>query len=421
MANNNRLKERIESLEEEKMELKRELQLIEKQRIESLMKMTSSSSSSSTATHQPHSSSCSSSTSSSSLAVSNPCMTSNSHSASSSNNEINNLEANLKMSTHMNNGRITRPANTNNISCSSTSSLDSFGSNESWRKQQQQQQQNNPNLHQQRLSNAYMHLSHGPTNNASKSVKFKLDGMPSSLPSQQESENGEDDDQEIRSSYSSHQEHSPPPPTLVEYVASYISKRKLKVIDTKAYEDGHVDKLLEDGTTVTMFPNGTIKETEPNRQRVFVKFFNGDYKELNHATNSETYFYAETNITQIIDLKSGLQMLKFPSGQVEKFHADKTREIIFPDKLVKIMRPDGTEETRLPNGTSIRVEANGDKVIEYPNRQREIHTKDFKRREYPDGSVKTVYTNGISETKYSNGRVRLKDSMGNIISDSKAT
>jgi centromere protein J len=266
-----------------------------------------------------------------------------------------------------------------------------------------------------------MHLNHPANNtnsNASKSVKFKLDN--GGLPSQQEFD---DDEVEIRSSYSSHQEQSPPPPpvtAMVEYLTSYISKRKLKVIDVKGYEDGHVDKLLEDGATITMFPNGTIKECEPSRQHIFVKFFNGDYKEIDHATNSETYFYAETNITQIIDLTSGLQMLKFPSGQVEKFHADKTREIIFPDKLVRITRPDGSEETRLPNGTSIRVEPNGDKVIEYPNRQREIHTKEFKKREYPDGSVKTVYTNGISETKYSNGRVRLKDSMGNIISDSKA-
>ena len=37
MAHNNRQKEKIEGLEQEKLELKKELQLIEKQRIESLM------------------------------------------------------------------------------------------------------------------------------------------------------------------------------------------------------------------------------------------------------------------------------------------------------------------------------------------------------------------------------------------------
>jgi hypothetical protein len=322
------------------------------------------------------------------------------------------------------------------MSSSSTSSLDSFGSNESWRKQQQQQlgtagrkfnditNPSSTHLQNQRPSNPYTQISSGlaaqtattATAAATKSVKFKFDNMIRET-ADPVTANMDDDN----NSYTSHNDQSPPPASaLIEHVTSAISKRRLKVVDVKSYDDGHVDKWLEDGTTVTMFPNGTVKEVSPSRQHIYVTFFNGDFKELDHATSTETYFYAETNITQVIDLKSGLQMLKFPNGQVEKFHADKTREIVFPDKIVKVIRPDGSEESRLPNGTCVRVEANGDKVIEYPNRQREVHTKEFKRREYPDGSVKTVFTNGYSETKYCNGRVRLKDNLGNLISDTKA-
>ena len=205
-----------------------------------------------------------------------------------------------------------------------------------------------------------------------------------------------------------------------EYVTSMIGggERQLKVKETRYYEDKHVDKLLEDGTTLTVFPNGTTKECSADKRHTFVKFFNGDRKEMNHETSTETYFYAETNITQII-YSNGLQILKFPNGQIEKHHTNKTREIIFPDKICKFIYPDGSEESRLPNGTFIKVDPIGDKIIEYPNKQREIHTKDYKRREYPDGSIKTVYTNGISETKYANGRVRVKDASGNIISDKK--
>ena len=115
-----------------------------------------------------------------------------------------------------------------------------------------------------------------------------------------------------------------------------------------------------------------------------------------------------------------MQILKFPTGQIEKHHTNKTREIIFPDKICKFIYADGSEESRLPNGTCIKVDVAGGKIIEYPNKQREIHTKDYKRREYPDGSIKTVYTNGISETRYANGRTRIKDASGNIISDKKA-
>jgi len=206
-----------------------------------------------------------------------------------------------------------------------------------------------------------------------------------------------------------------------EYVTtqSYGNERKLRVKETRRFDDKHLEKYLEDGTTLTIFPNGTVKEVSADKRCTFVKFFNGDRKEMNHDTGTETYFYAETNITQII-YSNGMQILKFPSGQIEKHHINKTREIIFPDKICKLIYPDGSEESRLPNGTCIKVDKVGGKVIEYPNKQREIHTKDYKRREYPDGSIKTVYTNGISETRYANGRVRVKDVMGNIISDKKA-
>jgi centromere protein J len=180
----------------------------------------------------------------------------------------------------------------------------------------------------------------------------------------------------------------------------------------------YTEKILEDGSVQTFFRNGTVKEVSPDKKHTTVRFFNGDRKEIDHETSTETYFYAETKITQIIH-SNGYQILKFPNGQVENHHIDKTREIIFPDKIKKIIFPNGTEESYLPNGTIIKVDDKGNKVIEYPNKQREIHTKEFKRREYPDGSIKTVYSNGISETVYSNGRVRIKDSLGNIIDDKK--
>ncbi len=180
----------------------------------------------------------------------------------------------------------------------------------------------------------------------------------------------------------------------------------------------YTEKILEDGSIQTFFRNGTVKEVSADKKHTIVKFFNGDRKEIDHETNTETYFYAETKITQIIH-SNGFQILKFPNGQVENHHIDKTREILFPDKIKKVIFPNGTEESYLPNGTIIKVDDKGNKIIEYPNKQREIHTKEFKRREYPDGSIKTVYSNGISETVYSNGRIRIKDSLGNILDDKK--
>jgi len=292
--------------------------------------------------------------------------------------------------------------------------------------------------HSQQQQQQQQQLQHTMSQSNIKSVKFKLDYAPmpmSSAPipahmnsnyydyekeNNSSNNNSHNSSSNISNSSCSMTNTAITIPTNDEYVIPMIGNhnRQLKVKESRQFDDKHVEKLLEDGTTLTMFPNGTTKEVSADKRHTFVKFFNGDRKEMNHETGTETYFYAETNITQII-YSNGMQILKFPSGQIEKHHTNKTREIIFPDKICKFIYPDGSEESRLPNGTCIKVDSAGGKIIEYPNKQREIHTKDYKRREYPDGSIKTVYTNGISETRYANGRVRIKDPAGNIISDKK--
>jgi hypothetical protein len=207
-----------------------------------------------------------------------------------------------------------------------------------------------------------------------------------------------------------------------EFVTKLIDNRTVTVQNQVKHDDGRIEKYLVDGSIQTQFPNGTIKETNPAKDNTYVQFYNGDYKHVDHSNHIETYYYAQTNVTQIkyeSGCDAGLQIFKFPNGQIEKHHLDNTKEILFPDKTVKYIYTNGTEETRLPNGTNIKLNTtSGHKVIDYPNKQREIHTQDYKRREYPDGSLKTVYSNGMSETRYANGRVRVKDELGKIISDS---
>jgi centromere protein J len=233
------------------------------------------------------------------------------------------------------------------------------------------------------ITNLYLNGGHNINNNNNKTVKFKLEEQPK------------------------------------QFITTLIGSRQVELKEIKKCDDGRVEKLLEDGTILTEFANGTLKEVSSNKRHTFVNFYNGDRKEMNLDASTETYYYAQTNVTQITYTTNGLQVFKFPNGQIEKHYSDKTKEIIFPDKVVKINYPNGTEESRLTNGTIIKVENNGDKIIEYSNKQREIHTKDYKRREYPDGSVKTVYSNGMTETRYANGRIRVKDEFGNIISDKK--
>lgn len=441
IANNNRLKERIDLLEKEKLELKKEIQLFEKQRIESLIKMSNQS-------VQPRSES------------------PNSYSSAQRSNSQKNLNKNLTINTnnydsdyfpsqHNAYPNLKRTTSEKSLPNSSpTSSSSSIGSTSSLATNSNTNfNQPQPNIIQQNYrphtinspltSNSFdsaksdirvqNHKSYSPQQpNLVKSVKFNSEQLKETRyysPNGNKLIENEDYDTNYRTNSlpvnlpnSSNSSNRPQTQlhTESEYVVSSVTgtDRKLKVKEIRVVQGKHTEKLLEDNTLLTIFPNGTVKEVSDDKMKILVKFFNGDRKEVNRETGTETYSYAETQITQVI-YSNGLEILKFPNGQIEKHHVDKTKEIIFPDKICKFINPDGSEETRLPNGTLIKVDKNGDKVIEYPNKQREIHTKEFKKREYPDGSVKTVYTNGLSETKYSNGRVRLKDSLGNIISDTK--
>lgn len=439
IANNNRLKERIDSLEKEKLELKKELQLFEKQRIESLIKMS----------NQPRSES------------------PNSYFSAQKSNSQKNLNKNLtintnnfdsdyfpsQQSTYPNLKRTTSekslPNSSPTSSSSSIGSTSSLATNSNNNFNQPQPNIIQHNYHPHTInspltSNSFdsvksdvrvqNHKSYSPQQpNLVKSVKFNPEQLKETRyysPNGTNLIENEEYDTNYRSGSlpvnlpnTSANLYRPPSQALAaesDYVVSSVTgtDRKLKVKEVRVVQGKHTEKLLEDNTLLTIFPNGTVKEVSDDKMKILVKFFNGDRKEVNRQTGTETYSYAETQITQVI-YSNGLEILKFPNGQIEKHHVDKKKEIIFPDKICKFIYPDGSEETRLPNGTLIKVDKNGDKVIEYPNKQREVHTKEFKKREYPDGSVKTVYTNGLSETKYSNGRVRLKDSLGNIISDTK--
>ncbi|XP_067650428.1 centromere protein J-like isoform X2 [Haliotis asinina] len=181
------------------------------------------------------------------------------------------------------------------------------------------------------------------------------------------------------------------------------------------YPDGKVERTYSNGAREILFANGTRKEISSDGQSIIVSFFNGDIKQI-FPDQRVVYFYADAQTTHTT-YPDGLEILQFQNNQIEKHYPDGTKEITFPDQTIKYLFPNGSEESIFPDGTVIRVEKSGDKTMEFPNGQREIHTEAFKRREYPDGTVKTVYPDGRQETRYSTGRIRLKDKDGNVIMD----
>ncbi|XP_046840996.1 centromere protein J-like isoform X2 [Xenia sp. Carnegie-2017] len=179
--------------------------------------------------------------------------------------------------------------------------------------------------------------------------------------------------------------------------------------------DGKRETINPDGSRVVTFANGTRKEISDDGLSVVVTFFNGDIKQIFPDKRVE-YFYAEVKTTHTT-YPDGLEVLHFPSGQIEKHYPDGTKEIIFPDATVKYFYTSGDEECVFTDGTVERINRNGERLVEFPNGQREIYTELFKKREFPDGTVKTVYFDGRQETRYASGRLRVKDSEGRILVD----
>ncbi|XP_054830044.1 centromere protein J [Eublepharis macularius] len=181
------------------------------------------------------------------------------------------------------------------------------------------------------------------------------------------------------------------------------------------HPDGKVEKILKDGSHLIFFPNGTRKEVSCDGKTTTVTFFNGDIKQV-LEDQRVIYYYAEAKTTHTT-YPTGLEVLHFSNGQIEKYFPDGRKEIVFPDQTIKNIFPDGQEENIFPDGTIIRFQQDGSKTIEFNNGQEELHTAHFKRRKYPDGTTKTVYANGCQETKYASGRVRVKDKDGKVIMD----
>ncbi|KAK2574322.1 Centromere protein J [Acropora cervicornis] len=149
-----------------------------------------------------------------------------------------------------------------------------------------------------------------------------------------------------------------------------------------------------------------IEKTETQDQR----------REIMHS-DGKIYYYSEAQTTHTT-YPDGLEVLQFPSKQIEKHYPDGTKEITFPDQTIKYLYPNGAEECVFSDGTIQKVNKDGERTIEFPNGQREMHTKYYKKREYPDGTVKTVYPDGRTETRYATGRVRVKDQEGRVLVDS---
>ncbi|XP_028396867.1 centromere protein J-like [Dendronephthya gigantea] len=231
----------------------------------------------------------------------------------------------------------------------------------------------------------------------------------------------ENEKESISSTCEPSKEHSPPTKQVssakcVRFQDDALDEKGAEISSKQlSHSDGKRETINPDGSRVVTFTNGTRKQISADGLSVVVTFFNGDIKQIFPDERVE-YYYAEVQTTHTT-YPDGLEVLRFPSNQIEKHYPDGTKEIIFPDQTVKYLYTSGAEECVFTDGTVERISVDGERIVEFPNGQRETYTKLYKKREYPDGTVKTVYTDGRQETRYASGRLRVKDGEGRLLID----
>ncbi|CAG5131655.1 unnamed protein product [Candidula unifasciata] len=194
-----------------------------------------------------------------------------------------------------------------------------------------------------------------------------------------------------------------------------VDKGDVTAYTETRHQDGKIEKTYKTGAKEIQFPNGTLKEISADGQTVLCRLANGDIRQI-FPDHRVVYIFAEAEIMQTT-FPDGLETFQFKNGQIERRYPDGTVEITFPSKDVKYLFPDGGQEVILTDGTVMQYNTKGERIIEYPSGDREVHTAEYQRREFPDGIVKTVFSDGRHETRFPNGRIRLKDKAGNIIMD----
>lgn len=100
-----------------------------------------------------------------------------------------------------------------------------------------------------------------------------------------------------------------------------------------------IERLLPDGTKEITYSNGNVKSVSGDK--VTMRYYNGDVKETNHEDATIKYYYSDANIWHTTFAESGLEVLEFPDGQIEKRSRDGSTEVTFPDGCLRCTSPLG--------------------------------------------------------------------------------
>jgi T-complex protein 10 C-terminus len=118
--------------------------------------------------------------------------------------------------------------------------------------------------------------------------------------------------------------------------SSSLAHHQPSVSSTNRLPDGRVERSFKDGSRQVEFPSGLTKTVYVDGSTLVV-FQNGDRKET-AVDGTVVYHYKETGAKQTTHL-NGLEIVEFPTGQIERHYPDGSKDIIFPNGGKKHIPP----------------------------------------------------------------------------------
>ncbi|XP_048389041.1 centromere protein J isoform X1 [Stegostoma tigrinum] len=178
------------------------------------------------------------------------------------------------------------------------------------------------------------------------------------------------------------------------------------------YPDGKVEQVLRSGRHVIIFCNGTRKEISADGKTIRVTFFNGDVKQM-MSDRTVIYFYADAQTThttypdglEVLQFPNNQMEKHYPDGRKEITFPDQTIKYLFADGSEESVFPDGTIIHMQLDGNKIIEFNNGQREIHTSSYKRREYPDGTVKTVYPNGHQETKYSSGRIRIKDKGGNV----------------
>ncbi|XP_046363651.2 centromere protein J-like isoform X1 [Haliotis rufescens] len=178
------------------------------------------------------------------------------------------------------------------------------------------------------------------------------------------------------------------------------------------YPDGKVERTYSNGAREILFANGTRKEISSDGQSIIVSFFNGDIKQIFPDQRVVYFYAdAQTTHTtypdglEILQFQNNQIEKHYPDGTKEITFPDQTIKYLFPNGSEESIFPDGTVIRVEKSGDKTMEFPNGQREIHTETYKRREYPDGTVKTVYPDGRQETRYSTGRIRLKDKDGNV----------------